>query len=285
MRYGALDAVSLAALEAAFRSDQTRNVDTPSPPAQPTMGGVGGSLYQDFRPEDGTTGSGRGSDWPGAGTPPIADRGRQASAGSIVYSDVGTPTPPLMEARTGDLFRPVQLDEHRALAGYSGNPGSSWDRVKHAVPNVIMLVMVCASSFHMALSWMTDIRPPMILHKLESLTPIVRQCGGVLYRAKYDKRAECSPPDGSGEVHYRFAQVTATPNPDGAIIRENVAGIRGAVWKPGINMDGEGAANVPCDLPPGDYSITTISIYLCARAPYPLQTASQPMLVKVLPRE
>lgn len=148
-----------------------------------------------------------------------------------------------------------------------------------------MLVMVCLSSFHLALDYMTDLRPPMVLHRLDLQNPVVRQCGAILYKALYDKRKECSPPAGSGEVRYRFASVSSTPDPYGQTIRDNVAGIRTAAWQPGVGMTGEGAASVPCDLPPGDYALTTTSIYLCARAPHPLQTVSQPMIVKVLAKE
>lgn len=258
------------------------DVGTTRTATQPAMGGMGGSLNQIGRPPFGTTGSGSGGDRTGTRTPSPIDRVQPSSEVSI---DPRTAAPAPMETSGRHLFRPVQLDDNRTPASYSRDPVGTRARLIAHIPTALMLLMVCTSSFSIAVAWMTDTRPPMVLHRIDVLTPVARQCGAIFYRATYDKRVECSPPAGSGEVHYRFSSVSEKPDPYGQVVRDNVSGIRGAAWLPGVGMTGEGAANVPCDLPPGDYALITTSIYLCARAPHLLQTVSQPLLVKVLAKE
>lgn len=129
----------------------------------------------------------------------------------------------------------------------------------------------------------TDTRAPLILHAFSISTTVVPQGGVIEYRALYDKRAECSPPQGSGEVRHRYESIDTRRNGTyGTVIRENVAGIKRAIWPHGTGLIGFGTASVPIDLPAGRYAFTATAVYTCLGSPHLLQTVSPPMLVDVV---
>lgn len=129
----------------------------------------------------------------------------------------------------------------------------------------------------------TDTRAPLVLHAFSVSTPIVSQGGAIEYRALYDKRAECAPPLGSGEVRHKYELVEPRRRGgDGAVIRENVSAIKRAAWPSGVGLIGTGSALVPIDLPVGRYAFTATAVYACVGSPHLLQTVSPPMLVDII---
>lgn len=150
----------------------------------------------------------------------------------------------------------------------------------NAFSNAVLALCMVAVGVLMTNHYTTDIRPPLVLHNFTVLTPVVAAGGQIDYQAVYDKRKECHPPLGGGEVRYRFASIDA--GVEGNLIRENVEGIKRTSWPAGHGLLGTGAANVPRDLPPGRYSVTGTAEYSCANAPYLLRTVTPPMIVVVL---
>lgn len=125
---------------------------------------------------------------------------------------------------------------------------------------------------------------PLVIHSLRLLTPVVSPGGSVEYETVYTKQAACYPPRGSGEVRYSFERAGQTEGARGALIAYG-SGSRRADWTPGNRLIGAGAAQVPDDLPLGDYIVVGTATYQCDTSPgVARHVRTAPMRVRVIPK-
>jgi hypothetical protein len=144
-----------------------------------------------------------------------------------------------------------------------------------------VLWTVFASSF-LFVDWLRSREPPLVIHSIRVLTPVVRAGNTVEYEAQYSKRAACYPPKGSGAVRYVFEMLGQVEGSRGARLIYS-RGVRRAAWLPGVDLIGPGAAQVPFDMEPGDYEMEAIATYQCEDLPHPSVVKSPKLRIRVLP--
>jgi hypothetical protein len=132
----------------------------------------------------------------------------------------------------------------------------------------------------------TDESPPLIIRDAHLINPVVEQGGQIRYVAVYDKRTDCSPLLGEGNVHYKYEAMSPVVDPNqGKVIRDKVAGTISDSWPAGKNLKGEGYVAVPDDLPEGTYELSAVAVYNCSKAPSRLKAKTPTMTLQVVARK
>lgn len=101
-----------------------------------------------------------------------------------------------------------------------------------------------------------NVKPAMAFHDIKLRTPIIRNGDPLELTYSYDKRAECSPPDGEGEFLFKIYQ--------GAIIKRVADGLLVDELASGVNL-GPVVTTLPKlpDLLPGSYKLGMRGVFVC----------------------
>lgn len=123
-----------------------------------------------------------------------------------------------------------------------------------------------------------DDRPAMVLWDIKVVSEKLRAGEPFSYSFNYSKRAECSPPKGSGEVSYRIWSKDA----DGAFTTFQLAVSTVSYAAPAINGFRTTSIEMP-KLRPGEYAVQYRTRFECAGARQPQLFDGPLMQFEVVP--